>query len=181
MGHQMEHKKMNTTIVYKKSVSLLAALILLCTIGIGSTVAYIIDKTDELANIFIPAAVSCVVETNSAITNTGDTPAYIRAALVVNWKDKAGNVYGKKPVAGTDYSIEISDDWSKINGYYYWPNPVEKGRSTDILGVLNSGSVIAGYTLCLEIVAEAIQANPATAVEGAWDVTVNSDGTISAL
>ena len=46
MGHQMEHKKMNTTIVYKKSVSLLAALILVCTIGIGSTVAYIIDKTD---------------------------------------------------------------------------------------------------------------------------------------
>ena len=180
----MSYQKNSTTKIksYKKSASLLVALILLCTIGIGSTVAYIIDKTDELANIFIPATVSCVVVTNDdsnddsnidvTIQNTSNVKAYIRAAVVATWKDDDGNgnvyVYGgSKPTV----SITPKSGWAQeSDGYYYYSSAVTAGSSTEPLidTYTYSGTEPDGYSLSIEVVAEAIQADPFDSADDAW-------------
>lgn len=190
MGYQAKHIKQTKSKSYKKSASLLVALILMIVVGAGTTLAYIIDTTGSLTNTFLPSQVTCSVNTDKSIKNTSDVDAYIRAAVVVTWKNDHGDVYGQKPVAGTDYTISLNNTaqaqnvWVKgSDDFYYWTSPVAVNDSTNPLIASFSpiaGKAPAGYTLSLEILTEAIQANPATAVEGAWDVTVNSDGTISA-
>ena len=83
------------------------AILMLIGVVAGSTVAYLIDKTDRVANTFEYAKVSCEItenfdkttKSNVQVKNTGTTDAYIRATYVVNWLDKDNNIqlcaYGK--------------------------------------------------------------------------------------
>lgn len=72
-----------------------------------------------MENTFNPAQISCLVteefenniKTNVSIKNTGNTDAYIRAAVIVTWVDNDGNVYATAPQVGTDYNITFSDNW----------------------------------------------------------------------
>ena len=167
---------------------LLTTLVLLLTCLVGTTVAYLIMKTNQVTNTFQPARVTCEVnesfennvKSDVTIKNTGTTEAYIRATFVVTWKDKEnGNVYGRKPVAGTDYEITLNEvDWIEGNdGYYYYKNPVAPGNSTSAL--INScspvaGNTPAGYGLNVEILGSAIQAKGmnATSAQDAWTKAV---------
>lgn len=157
--------------VYKKSHMLLVSLLLIVTIGVGATVAFLMDSTEALINTFNPAEVSVeiqeefdsVTKENVTVQNTGDIPAYVRAAIVVTWQDEAGNVYGQAPVADTDYRISLNlTDWTLVDGYYYYGQPVAAEASTTNL--INSCSVNTnttppeGYYLCVEILAQGIQA-----------------------
>ncbi|MBQ1234273.1 MAG: hypothetical protein IIX77_01445 [Oscillospiraceae bacterium] len=113
------------------------------------------------------------------IKNTGDTDAYIRVALVVNWMNDKGNVWGTKPVEGTDYNmtLDLANGWSKGSvGYYYYNTKVAKDQLTPILideaNVLKAGPVGTDgtqYYLSIEIVAEAIQADGIAAEYGAQE------------
>ena len=115
------------------------------------------------------------------VTNDSNVDAYIRAAIVVNWMDEIGeNVYGIAPNE-RDYAIEIDNtDWVKAGEYYYYKSSVTGNGTTNPLVkglTVNTASPAEGYELTVEVVAEAIQANPKTTVEAVWeDVTVNSDG-----
>ncbi|MBE5869543.1 MAG: hypothetical protein E7293_11425 [Lachnospiraceae bacterium] len=108
------------------------------------------------------------------ISNTGDTEAYIRAAIIVTWKDaENGNVYGAAPVAGTDYTIELNEaEWFEgSDGYYYYRQPVAPRGETSAL--INSCTVIqdktpAGYGLNVEILGSAIQSVPVSVVNEKW-------------
>ena len=198
MKYRAKHAKKLKMHHFKKSAVLLIALALIVTVGVGSTLAYLIDTSTEVTNTFQPSEVTCRVDetfkdnVKSAVriqntSDTGDVDAYIRAAVVVTWKDADGNVYGQKPVEDRDYYLEIKEntDWilSTTDGYYYHKSPVEPGESTSIL--IESCGLKAGvtspsdYYLSVEIVAEAIQAEPADAVKEAWGVTVANNGTIS--
>lgn len=133
----------------KKSVALLASFLLLLCVTIGGTAAFLVDTSETVTNKFTPSKVTTeVVETRSGnvksnvkIKNTGDTEAYIRAAVIVTWQDENGNVYGQKPVACTtsgcdhencdkDYAIAYNltnetESWKKSSdGLYYWTSPV---------------------------------------------------------
>lgn len=165
--------------------------LLLCAAGL--TIAYIIDKTDPVTNTFTPSKVSCqvvetnwqdgnVVKENVTVANTGDTAAYIRSAIVVTWQNDRGEVYSQAPVLGTDYSMDLNlnaGGWVLgADGYYYHTSPVAVESSTQTL--INSCSVLApapaeGYTLSVEILASAVQSEPATAAEDAWGVTVDDE------
>ncbi|MBQ3120465.1 MAG: hypothetical protein IJC12_06280 [Peptococcaceae bacterium] len=184
MSNHVEHTKQTKMKHKKKFAFLLASLILVFTVGASNTLAYIIAETDALKNIFFPAQVSCAVEGNSAIKNTGDTEAYIRATVVVNWQNSAGHIYGKAPVEGEgkDYSLIIGEEWLQASdGYYYYKYAVSPNMSTAPLCELTSSNVITGYMLTTVVVAEAIQSKPAGAVDS-WDndkvdVTGNNAGT----
>ena len=184
----MKIKNMN-----KKQLILLISLMLLCTMAVGMTLAYIVTQTSPVENIFTPSHVTCEVtedfneektlKENVAVMNTSDIEAYIRAAVVVTWQDEAGNISSVKPVSGVDYSITYNNSpgWIKgSDGYYYYSSPVAPDGYTDVLisecKPLKDGP--QGYTLHVEIIAEAIQSVPADAVEQAWNVTV-TDGSIS--
>ena len=63
--------------------------------------------------------------------------------------------------------------------YYYYADPVEKGQTTrPLIDTCTVQTAKEGYTLSVDIVASAVQSQPANAVEEAWGVTVGSDGTI---
>ena len=170
---------MNRTIV------LLVASILLITTAVGSTVAFLTTKTEPVENTFEYAKVSCeVTETfdmNAGrcvqVRNTGTIDAYIRATYVVNWVDALGNIVASDP-EGYSYSLTENPDskWTKIGDYYYYLTPVAPNDST--LGSLLTCTATypdnPEYTLSVEILAEAIQSTPESAVADAWGVTVSS-------
>ena len=174
-----------------KSFLLLASLALIVTAVIGTTMAYLVSDTPAVINTFTPATVdSEVVETldtnvkkDVQIQNTGDIKAYIRAKVVVTWKDTAGNIYAQKPLEGTDYIIEydLKHGWSKGSGeFFYWASPVnphiksEHPNDDCCTGVLIArcspvdNKAPEGYNLHVEILAEAIQAEPANVVTDVW-------------
>lgn len=179
----------------RKAAVLLTSLVLVLVCFVGSTVAYLVASTGMVTNTFNPAQVSCRVDEKSfdgakkenvTIANTSNIEAYIRAAIIVTWKNaENGNVYGRMPVEGTDYSITMGEiGWTKgSDGYYYYGSPVAVGASTATLitECIDKGTAPAGYGLNVEILGSAIQSVPAYVVEQNWKVvTVSDDGTLTA-
>ncbi len=180
----------------KRSLVLVVSVLVLLLAVAGGTLAWLTAQ-DSVTNTFSPAYVTCKVEetfngtekTNVQIKNTSDIPAYIRAYIVVTWKDADDaddNVYGKLPVEGTDYTMTMSSGtaWKKgSDGYYYYTSPV---AADDTTGVLISSctekteKAPAGYRLSVEIIAEAIQSVPTTTVGDVWGsvASVDSNGTL---
>ena len=188
-----------------RSLILLLTLVLLIGSGIGMTVGFLSTKTESVHNDFTYGKVSCeVLETfgkdnnryikrDVRIKNTGNTSAYIRVLLVFTWKDANGNVYVNKPQINKDYQInpDISNGWSiyqnSIGTFsYYYKYPVAAGEETpNLIDSLSQTPGVVGpengkYALSVEIVADAVQAEPADAVTNAWDgATVGADGALT--
>lgn len=168
---------------------LLAALAVIVMGVVGGTVAYLVTNTTPVTNTFEPGYVTCVinekgpdgkegfknnfdtVKKNVTVTNTGIVYAYIRAAIIVTWKDSAGNIAATVPVKDTDYTMDLNlSDWTKhSDGYYYHKSLVAPGNTT--ANLINSCTAVkpnGEYTLSVEILADAIQSSPVNAVTEAW-------------
>lgn len=166
----------------RKHVNILGLLLALALLvgTVGGTVAFLLDQTNPLVNTFTPGKVTPTIEEtfngtvkhSVRIRNTGDVPAYIRAKVIVTWKDADGNVYGSLPEAGTDYMIKYeSGNWFEKDQFWYCVFPVLPGNATGFL--IGSCTAVAGrapegYDLSVEILAEAIQSEPTDAVVRAW-------------
>ena len=190
--------------INKKSI-IITSVILLLLATVGTTLAYIFTETKPVENTFNPSKVSCAVvekgyepvsgeiqnisdiKSNVQIKNTGDTDAYIRVAVVVNWMDEAGTkVWATKPVEGADgdYTItyNLSNGWfNGGDGFYYYSKTISPEELTTIL--INEAKQLKSapqtpdgiqYYLSIEIVASAIQSTPETVVENHWGVTVEN-------
>ena len=177
--------------------TLLVSLLLVLGVAVGGTVAFISTRTADKVNTFTPSKVTCEVtetfennvKSQVAVKNTGDTTAFIRAAINVTWmsnKDAADQtVSAKVPVKDKDYSITFAKNtnWIKgADGYYYYQLPVDPKGSTGVLieecKLQENASVPDGYHLSVEIVASAIQSAPDSVVQSMWHVTVE-DGKIT--
>lgn len=172
--------------VKSKGIRLLFAGLILLLISLTSTgtYAFLTVKTNPLVNLFHPAIVSCDinetfqsnVKTDVFVKNTGEIPAYIRSTVVVSFKAADGSVSSQIPEEGKDYTIEYnltSDGWSPgADGCYYWKNPVPVKGQTGVLikkAEMKTGATPpSGYHLSVEVLAEAIQSDPASAKEEAW-------------
>ncbi len=178
-------KKKNIT----KSMALLLLTILVAGACIGTTLAYITDGTEAVTNTMTPGTVTTAVKetfdgttkSNVQIQNTGNTDAYIRAAVIVTWQKAVTDettgktsylVYGEAPKS-TDYTItwwndeaagELKNDsWIKgSDGFYYHKASVAPGATTDTLIAkceLNDNvTPPTDYKLCVEIIGSGIQA-----------------------
>lgn len=199
--------------INKKSI-IITLVILLLLVAVGTTLAYVFTETEPVENTFIPSRVSCAVvengkepvsgslvnisdsKNNVQIQNTGDTDAYIRVAVTVNWMNADGTrVWAQKPIQNTDYTITYNlseNGWfDGGDGFYYYSkavSPTSPNNLTEIL--ISNAALISGvtapvgtdntqYYLSIEIVASAIQSTPASTVSDQWGVTVSDDGTIS--
>lgn len=172
----------------KKSIALLISLILVLTVTVGGTLAFLIATSDTVKNTFTPSSVTTEVyeefennlKKNVSIKNTGDTAAYIRAAVVVTWQDENGNVHGTVPANG-DYEItyNLYDQTNPVgkwelgtDGFYYWTSPVAPDATTGVL-ITEAKPLKAapaeGYTLCIEILGSGIQSVPTTVVVENWE------------
>lgn len=170
----MSGKRMMKT--SKKPAALILSLALILTAVLGATAAYLTTRSSGITNTFTPAAVSCAVdETLSGtdkvikVKNTGDADAYIRVALVATWQDKDGVVYIKAPKEGTDYTVTPGSGWVKSGDYYYHKADVDVGETTGtaITVVSKNTSAPDGYSLHVEVLADAVQVVQGNAKQGA--------------
>ena len=172
----------------KRTAALLLATAAILCAAIGSTAAYLVAATPTVTNTFaapeldteIRESFDGNVKSRVRIANTGGVAAWIRAAVVVSWQDAAGQVYARRPVAGRDYDISWSlSGWVSNGNYYYSAAPVAPGGET---GVLFTGcrqlkaAPAEGYALHVEILSEAVQAEPDSAVREAWGFVPGSGG-----
>lgn len=145
----------------KRTVALLVSLVLLLSVAVGVTVAYIADRTHEVKNTFKPSRVACeVVKADGndkyTVKSTGDTDAYIRVAVVVNWKN-GNNVYAQAP----QFNVDLGANWVLgKDGYYYYTKPVAGGAQIPETLTVGSNSTAPSneYKLVVEVYASAIQA-----------------------
>lgn len=144
----------------KRSLILLVSLVALLVITVGGTLAYIAVSTGSLTNIFNPSKVEVTIQ-DGTITNTGNAPAYVRVAIVANWRDSNDVVYAKAP----SYTVTVdSTGWTKgSDGFYYYTQVLQpEDYITAPVVALDDREEApdGGYTFTVEILASAIQATP---------------------
>lgn len=163
------------------------AAVLLLSVGMGTTWALASLKTAKVENSFAPAQVSIVVnetfsngiKENVSVTNTGsknDPAVYVRVKLLTYWYEQDSDHIAAK--SAWTPSFTTGADWIKIGDYYYYQKPVKATESTSNL--ISSITLIEedGARQVLEVVAEAIQSNPATAAIESWNIAVDANGHI---
>lgn len=153
----------------KKSLALLVCVALLLTCAVGSTVAYLVDKTDSITNTFTPAKVDITVtdkvENNTKsdvqIKNNSTIDVYIRVAVVAYWKDASGNIVAP----WNDYEDLPIDTakWESTGGYYYYTEKVAANATVKLFTENGSykapDAPVEGAHLEMQILAQAIQAD----------------------
>ena len=169
----------------KKAVAFLVLTLVLAVAAVGSTLAYIIVKTNSLENQFTPPEINIQVVGDN-IANKSDFPVYVRATVVVNWvsNDGQSTILSAVPVAGTDYTIDYNDEngWFQgADGFWYYTNSL--GAQTAAPGLLNITEQLVkkdGYELRIQVVSAIIQATPTDAVAIAWPaVKVDGNGNLT--
>lgn len=175
----------------KKTILMLVSLVVLLAAVVGTTIAYLVASDDPITNTFTPTSVPVDIPEDTKtgvkkevkVKNKGTTDAYIRAMVVITWKDKDGNIYAGLPVEGTDYKITwTKKDWVKFGEYYYYTKSVPADGVTGVLFTdckpIEETAPADGYSLSVEIIAQSIQAKPDNAIQEAWGVTI-SDGNVT--
>ena len=165
-----------------KSSALIIALALILVLAVGGTVAYIFTHTGPVINTFTPADAKITVDEQTSdnqktsitvVNNSTGVPVYTRVALVANMIDKDKNVTGAASVP----PFTPGENWFEgSDGYYYYTKAVPVGGST---GNLLEKAMTLDENMQVVVLADAIQAEPTTAVTQAWGVTVDSNGSIS--
>ena len=173
-----------------KAEALFLSLLFLVIVSVGGTMAYLLTKTISIENKFTPSKVTCLVteqfnnniKKNVNVTNTGDTEAYIRVKLVTyRVNEKEQHIGGVAEVP----EFTPGTNWVEHNGYYYYTLPVAPGEKPEYNLIEASGITLEGtYSdadggkQVIEVMAEAIQSNPARAIGDSWGVTI-SEGNVS--
>lgn len=169
--------------------STIVAIALLLTLTVGGTIAWLITKTEPVTNTFTPSSVSCTVtenfkgttKSNVNVKNTGNIPAFIRVKLVTyRTNDDGQHIGGTADIP----KFEPGNGWVQYEGYYYYTSPVQPGAApaADLISSITlTGSYndADGGKQAIDVMAEAIQSVPASAVQEAWGVTI-SNGTVTA-
>lgn len=176
----------------RKALILMVSLVAILAVSVGGVLAWLATSSGEVKNTFAPGDTEIKIEekfennvkSNVYVINKGNIPVYIRANLVFTWKDSAGNIIEKPADATLTVTPENPTGWVKgSDGFWYYTKPVAvKGSTTNIIKKATiefpEGK---GYKMDLEVMAQSIQAEPKDAVEGAWGVTVNSDGSLTVV
>lgn len=189
-----KHRKAKAQPVRRKTyhkgrlTAMVIATAVLLALAIGGTVAWLSTKDAPITNTFNPSKVACEVtenfngkvKSNVNVKNTGDTEAYIRVKLVTYRTNDAGQHIGG---TATIPSFTFGENWVEFGGYYYYTLPVAAGEKpatnlTETMTLTSSYSDADGGHQAIDVMAEAIQSQPAKAVGEAWGVTI-SQGSVT--
>lgn len=174
----------------KKTGTLILSLLLVATMMVGGTLAYLFTNTEPVKNIFTPSYVSCSVtesfdgETKSDVNviNTSDIDAYIRVKLVsYRVNDEEQHIGGTAEIP----AFIPGAGWVKNGDYYYYTKPVDPGTKP-AAALISSITLTGSYTdadggkQVIEVMAEAIQSVPEDAVKAAWGAgfSISADGSL---
>lgn len=182
---QRRHKRRS-----KKTGMLFLSLLLVATMMVGGTLAWLSTKSAPITNTFLPSKVACevtesfngTVKSNVNVKNTGDIDAYIRVKLVSYRTNDAGQHIG-----GTAElpPFNLGKGWVEHGGYYYYTLPVAPGERpetnlTDSMTLTGSYPDTDGGKQAVDVMAEAIQSVPKDAVKAAWGegFSIGTDGSL---
>ena len=165
-----------------KTGTLLLSLLLIVTMAVGGTVAYLATHSGPIQNSFKPSFVDCeVMESFNGTTksevnvqNTGDTEAYIRVKLVTYRVNDDGQHIGG---IATIPDFTPGENWKEFGGYYYYTLPVAPNAEPaadliDSIALTGSYDDADGGSQVIEVMAEAIQSGPDYAVGQSWGVSI---------
>lgn len=173
----------------KKLTVLTILVVLLLTVSVSGTLAYLSDRTEAVENVFTPVELDTEIEetvennVKSVITVRnvkGDNhiPAYVRVGVSGNWVNAEGKIV--KPWNST-IAYNETDWFEGSDGYYYYKKILPVGGLTENL--LEESITLTkdsdGNKLVVNVIHQSIQTVPSSVVEGIWPVTVNSAGTLS--
>ena len=164
------HKRIKKRSALRRRELLTAlAVMLTLVLVIGGTVAFLIDVTDPVHNVFEPTKVTCYVDETIngnqkpaiRIQNTGVIDAYIRVIVSANYVNADGKI-----CAAHDAPVlpaTLGSGWSKeSNGIYYYNAIVAPGGYTAPLFAepvtLGTDADVDDCVVKMEIAASAIQA-----------------------
>ena len=171
--------------------TMVIATVLLLALAIGGTVAWLTANATPVENTFPPSHVACSVtenfdgttKKNVNVTNDSDIDAYIRVKLVTYWVNEQNQHIGGTATIPT---FKTGDGWIEhTDGYYYYTLPVAAGAAPETPLIGESGIALTKYTdadggrQVVEVMAEAIQSKPTTAVTQSWGVPVGNDGNLA--
>lgn len=148
----------------------MAAVILIGTVS--GTIAWITTQTPEVKNTFEPTEVKITVteefggvtKKNIKVRNDSDFAVYVRVAVTANWVND-GKIVEAYDLTG----LILQSGWELNDGYYYYTSKVEAGASTGALfSEIAPGARTDGAHLVVDVLAQAIQAEPASARTEAW-------------
>lgn len=162
------------------------SVVLILTMAVGGTIAFLSTKTDPVVNTFNPSQVTCSVEenfdgttkTNVNVKNTGDIPAFIRVKLVTyRTNDQGQHIGGTASLP----AFTLGTGWVKCGDYYYYTYPVApEATPTDSLAerieLTENYTDVDGGHQSIDVIAEAIQAGPEAAVKAAWGDNFSMSG-----
>lgn len=190
-GKRLDNNSQRQRSGMRKSVATVLSLLLILTVSVGGTLAYLITHTTPVRNQFTPSYVACqvtesfdgTIKSEVNVKNTGDTEAYIRVKLVTYRVNSANQHIGGTAEIPT---FTPGENWVKYGEYYYYTKPVAPGAEpeTELIGTpgiaLSSAYNDAdGGKQVIEVMAEAIQSGPAEAVGSSWGVSI-SEGSVAA-
>lgn len=162
------------------------SVVLILTLAVGGTIAFLSTKTDPVVNTFNPSQVTCSVvedfdgktKTNVNVENTGDIPAFIRVKLVAyRTNDQGQHIGGVSDVP----AFTLGKDWAKCGDYYYYTCPVAPGATpadtlAERIELTENYTDVDGGHQSIDVIAEAIQAGPEAAVKAAWGDNFSMSG-----
>ena len=174
---------------------LIAGAALSIAAAVGLTLAFMFKKAEK-TNLFIPAKVACAVrektdgsevtgiaavgseKSDIRVENTGNVREFLRLKMVSYYVDASGDIVGT--VSSQYPALILKNGWiAGANHTYYYPYSVEAGAATEILcepftlgqTQLENGTMV--YQV-IELIAEAVQAEPSDAAQEVWGVTVEN-------
>lgn len=168
--------------------AIVMATVLLLALAIGGTVAWLSTQDTPITNTFTPSKVACevqeefngTVKSDVNVKNTGDTQAFIRVKLVTyRTNDKGQHIGG----TATLPPFTRGANWVEYKGYYYYTLPVAAG-STPVTNLTESMTLVGSYgdtdggKQAIDVMAEAIQSVPGTAVQTAWGLSIDENGNL---
>ena len=175
------NRKKHETFPKRKNVPVIAILLLIALLGAatGGVVAYLSTSTDSVTNEFSQALapVVAVQENNSIKIEDPGYAVYLRAAVVVNWKND-DHILAEIPKENTDYTITPGNGWKKIDSFYYYQSAVMSETTTSPVVQVTKIKEKKGYDLEVNVAVQAVQAVGTTdnspeksAVEDAWGIS----------
>ena len=169
----------------KRSLVLVVSVLALVLAVAGGTLAWLSANTTPVTNTFTPAQVTCEVKetfknnvkSNVNVKNTSNIDAYLRVKLVTYRVNNAGQHIGgtaKIP------AFTLGENWVKHGDFYYYTLPVAPAETPaanliDTITLTGSYNDADGGKQVIEVMAEAIQSEPETAVGEAWGVMIAPD------
>ena len=167
----------------KKAIIFSTAIVFLAVVMLGSTLAYVIARTNSIKNTFTPSVIDVALTYSpevglegNYVENVGDVPVYARVAIVATWVNSAGQTHSTSP----SLEVTLAEGWKKgSDGFYYLTSTLAAdATSIPVESVVYPNNAPQGYTLKVQVLASVIQSDPAEAVYSAWGIFVDENGNL---